>query len=66
MTNEPDYLPKLLQCMDWDNKDHVCEVVMLLREWPPLSLEKSLELLDYAYADQEVRNFAVKCLKTVR
>lgn len=30
-----------------------------------LSVEKALELLDYAYADQEVRSFAVKCLLRV-
>lgn len=38
----------------------------LLRKWPKLPVEKALELLDYAYADQEVRSFAVMCLKSVR
>ena len=38
----------------------------LLQEWPKLSVEKALELLDYAYADQAVRSFAVKCLHDVK
>lgn len=59
-------LPKLLCCIDWDNKDHISEVTALLREWKKLPVEKALELLDYAYADQEVRRFAVQCLSDVR
>lgn len=31
-----------------------------------LSVENALELLDYAYADATVRNFAVKCLAGIR
>lgn len=37
----------------------------LIQQWPPLPVEKALELLDYAYADQNVRNFAVVCLYNV-
>ncbi|KAJ8946954.1 hypothetical protein NQ314_008755 [Rhamnusium bicolor] len=65
-SNEPEVLPKLLYCIDWDKRDEVSQVVALLREWPKLPVEKSLELLDYAYADQEVRSFAVQCLMDVR
>lgn len=61
----PDILPKLLHCIDWNNKDVISEAVCLLRDWPNLPFEKALELLDYAYADQEVRSFAVQCLKDV-
>lgn len=61
----PAVLPKLLTCIDWNSRDEVSEVVSLLREWPILPVEKALELLDYAYADQEVRSFAVKCLLRV-
>ncbi|GLG92244.1 Phosphatidylinositol 4,5-bisphosphate 3-kinase catalytic subunit, partial [Gryllus bimaculatus] len=43
----------------------VSEVTALLRKWPKLPVEKALELLDYAYADQAVRSFAVGCLKSV-
>jgi phosphatidylinositol-4,5-bisphosphate 3-kinase len=44
----------------------VAEVTVLLQKWPKLPVEKALELLDYAYADQAVRSFAVRCLKDVR
>ena len=47
-------------------KLQVAEVTSLLQQWPKLALEKALELLDYAYADQAVRHFAVQCLKDVR
>lgn len=66
LQHDPDILPKLLFCIDWDNKDHISEVVALLRDWKKLPVEKALELLDYAYADQEVRRFAVQCLSDVR
>lgn len=59
-------LPKLLHCVDWERKDAISEAVAILQEWPLLPTEKALELLDYAYANQEVRSFAVMCLKEVR
>lgn len=43
----------------------VAEAISLLQNWPRLPVEKALELLDYAYADQQVRSFAVKCLHSV-
>lgn len=43
----------------------VAEATALIQQWPKLPAEKALELLDYAYADQNVRNFAVHCLKDV-
>lgn len=43
----------------------VAEATALIQQWPKLPVEKALELLDYAYADQNVRNFAVRCLKDV-
>lgn len=66
MKSAPEILPKLLFCIDWDKRDEVSDIVTLLRKWPRLPVEKSLELLDYAYADQEVRSFAVQCLKDLR
>ncbi|CAH0555330.1 unnamed protein product [Brassicogethes aeneus] len=65
LQNHPEVLPKLLMCIDWDKREEVFEVSSLLQKWPLLPVEKSLELLDYAYADPEVRSFAVKCLKDV-
>ncbi|XP_018567528.1 phosphatidylinositol 4,5-bisphosphate 3-kinase catalytic subunit delta isoform [Anoplophora glabripennis] len=60
--HNPEFLPKLLLCIDWDKREDVSQAVCLLTDWPKLPIEKSLELLDFAYADHEVRSFAVKCL----
>ena len=38
----------------------------LLLKWPTLQPLQALELLDFKNADQEVRSFAVKCLKQFR
>ncbi|XP_050305092.1 phosphatidylinositol 4,5-bisphosphate 3-kinase catalytic subunit delta isoform [Anthonomus grandis grandis] len=65
MIEIPEVFPKLLLCVDWDKKEEVSQAMQMLQEWPKLPVQKSLELLDYAYADQEVRRFAVKCLKDV-
>ena len=35
----------------------------LIESWPLLSPENALQLFDYAYPDENVRRFAVKCLK---
>lgn len=63
--HKPEILAKLLICTDWDRKETFCEVVALLREWPSLPPEKALELLDYVYADEEVRSYAVQCLQAI-
>lgn len=34
--------------------------------WPLISIERSLELLDYAYPDPAVRGFAIKCLHKLK
>ncbi len=41
----------------------VVELGHLLDRWPTLRTERALQLLDYAYPDTAVRNFAVKCLR---
>jgi phosphatidylinositol-4,5-bisphosphate 3-kinase catalytic subunit alpha/beta/delta len=55
-----------LYCVEWNNRNEVAEMCRLLKEWSPLPVERSLELLDYAYADRSVRNFAVKCLRMIK
>lgn len=35
----------------------------ILQAWRPLPPEEALELLDYAYQDLTVREFAVRCLQ---
>ena len=39
---------------------------MLLDKWHQLMPEAAMELLDYQYADINVRNFAVTCLEVLR
>lgn len=63
---EPDGLPCLLYCVEWNNRNEVAEITALLQEWPILPVERALELLDYAYADQYVRRYAVNCLRTIQ
>lgn len=62
----PTLLPKLLDCVEWNDHREVAQVMSLIRLWPQLPVEKALELLDYAYADQAVRSFAVRCLANVK
>lgn len=62
----PQGLPCLLHCVEWNDRDEVSEMRRLLTKWKPLSEERALELLDYAYADSSVRSFAVKCLKMLK
>ncbi|XP_063708405.1 phosphatidylinositol 4,5-bisphosphate 3-kinase catalytic subunit beta isoform [Culicoides brevitarsis] len=65
LANEPDGLPCLLHCVEWKNRDEVAEVTNLLLQWPKVSIERALELLDYAYAEPAVRRYAVDCLQTI-
>ena len=62
----PQGLPCLLHCVEWNDRDEVSEMRSLLNKWQPLSEERALELLDYAYADSSVRRFAVNCLKMLK
>ncbi|KAJ1528067.1 hypothetical protein ONE63_007985 [Megalurothrips usitatus] len=61
----PHQLPMILTCVEWNDQKEIAEATALLQHWPKLPVEKALELLDYAYADQNVRNFAVQCLRDV-
>ena len=51
--------------MNFYRSREVAEATALVQEWPNLPVERALELLDYAYADQSVRSFAVQCLRDV-
>lgn len=66
LTMEPSGLNCLINCVEWNNKNEVAEITSLLKQWPMLCVERALELLDYAYADVNVRKYAVNCLKNVR
>ncbi|XP_064610271.1 phosphatidylinositol 4,5-bisphosphate 3-kinase catalytic subunit delta isoform-like [Liolophura sinensis] len=58
----PHGLPKLLSSMDWTKHPDVEELQRILKQWPKLAPERALELLDFAYPDRNVREFAVSCL----
>lgn len=62
----PGLLPRLLHCVEWNDHRDVAEVGLLLHMWPKLPAVRALELLDYAYADQAVRKYAVQCLQDMR
>lgn len=59
----PAGLPCLLHCVQWNNRDEVSEIQNILRDWPIVSEENALELLDFAYADSSVRRYAVRCIR---
>lgn len=44
----------------------VLQLQALLQIWPKLSPRDALELLDFNYPDQYVREFAVNCLRDMR
>ncbi|KAH8381475.1 hypothetical protein KR093_005397 [Drosophila rubida] len=62
----PEELSVLLHCVYWNERDNVADIWYLLEQWPLISIERSLELLDYAYPDPAVRRFAIKCLHLLK
>ena len=42
------------------------QMQILLQTWPKLEPEQALELLDYTFADREVRKIAVECIEKMR
>uniref|UniRef100_A0A6Q2ZNQ8 phosphatidylinositol-4,5-bisphosphate 3-kinase n=1 Tax=Esox lucius TaxID=8010 RepID=A0A6Q2ZNQ8_ESOLU len=63
MENFPQSLPKLLLSVKWSKHEDMAQVAALLQIWPKLSPRDALELLDFNYPDQYVREYAVGCLK---
>ncbi|XP_073780479.1 phosphatidylinositol 4,5-bisphosphate 3-kinase catalytic subunit beta isoform isoform X2 [Danio rerio] len=61
--NFPQSLPKLLLSVKWSKHEDMAQLQALLQIWPKLSPRDALELLDFNYPDQYVREFAVSCLK---
>ncbi|XP_020608152.1 phosphatidylinositol 4,5-bisphosphate 3-kinase catalytic subunit beta isoform-like [Orbicella faveolata] len=59
----PHALAKLLCCVKWNSNKDVALMQILLQTWPRLDPEQALELLDFTYADQEVRKIAVQCIE---
>lgn len=59
----PNLLPRIIDCVDYANPSQVAELHNLISRWPLLSSDDALLLLDYAYPDEHVRNYAVRCLR---
>uniref|UniRef100_A0A4W6CFE3 phosphatidylinositol-4,5-bisphosphate 3-kinase n=1 Tax=Lates calcarifer TaxID=8187 RepID=A0A4W6CFE3_LATCA len=59
--NFPQSLPKLLLSVKWSKHEDMAQA--LLQIWPKLSPRDALELLDFNYPDQYVREYAVCCLR---
>ncbi|KAK1899852.1 Phosphatidylinositol 45-bisphosphate 3-kinase catalytic subunit beta isoform, partial [Dissostichus eleginoides] len=55
--NFPQSLPKLLLSVKWSKHEDMAQI------WPKLSPRDALELLDFNYPDQYVREYAVGCLR---
>eukprot|EP00117_Sycon_ciliatum_P049847 scpid57265/ scgid3176/ Phosphatidylinositol 4,5-bisphosphate 3-kinase catalytic subunit alpha isoform; Phosphatidylinositol 4,5-bisphosphate 3-kinase 110 kDa catalytic subunit alpha; Phosphoinositide-3-kinase catalytic alpha polypeptide; Serine/threonine protein kinase PIK3CA len=62
--DHPHSLPKLLQAVKWSSCEDVAIILAMLQGWPTIEPEAALELLDYSYTDENVRDFAIKCLDT--
>uniref|UniRef100_A0A4W5PGF8 phosphatidylinositol-4,5-bisphosphate 3-kinase n=1 Tax=Hucho hucho TaxID=62062 RepID=A0A4W5PGF8_9TELE len=63
MENFPQSLPKLLLSVKWSKHEDMAQLQALLQIWPKLSPRDALELLDFNYPDQYVREYAVGCLR---
>ncbi|XP_064443300.1 phosphatidylinositol 4,5-bisphosphate 3-kinase catalytic subunit beta isoform isoform X4 [Mirounga angustirostris] len=61
--NFPQSLPKLLLSIKWNKLEDVAQLQALLQIWPKLPPREALELLDFNYPDQYVREYAVDCLR---
>ncbi|XP_066508546.1 phosphatidylinositol 4,5-bisphosphate 3-kinase catalytic subunit beta isoform-like isoform X1 [Hoplias malabaricus] len=61
--NFPQSLPKLLLSVKWSKHEDMAQLQALLQIWPKLSPRDALELLDFNYPDQYVREYAVRCLQ---
>ena len=62
LTQYPHALPKLLKAVKWNSREHVHSMLVLLKSWKRMQPEAALELLDYQYAEQDVRLYAVNAL----
>ncbi|CAI9573520.1 unnamed protein product [Staurois parvus] len=63
--NFPCSLPKLLLSVKWNKLEDVAQLQALLQIWSKLPPRDALELLDFNYPDQYVREYAVNCLKSM-
>ena len=50
----PNILPRLLDAVNWGSRDHITQVYLLLKEWPPVS--SSFQFV-------QIKNFTKKSVK---
>ena len=63
LSNEPEYLSKLLSCVDYSNPKHLVELEKILELAKILNSNESMGLLGGKFLHESIRSFAVKCLK---
>ena len=63
LAKEPDYLAKVLLCIDYSDKKHLIELEKVIEIANTLNTKKCIELLNGKYIHESIRNFAVKCLR---
>jgi hypothetical protein len=63
LASNPEYLPIVLQSVNWQDSNVAQEAYDLLSIWSPLSPLQSLELLGRRYGDYRVRQYAVRRLE---
>ena len=64
LASEPDYISKLLLCVDFSNAKHLVELEKILKIAKyPLNIKKCIELLNGKFIHESIRNFAVECLR---
>jgi hypothetical protein len=61
----PNALAKVLLCVNWASSSQVEEAVFLLDGWAKPSFEIALGLLDSAFGESRVRDFAVRALHDI-
>ncbi|XP_076805492.1 phosphatidylinositol 4,5-bisphosphate 3-kinase catalytic subunit beta isoform-like isoform X1 [Clavelina lepadiformis] len=62
----PEALSKVLLAAKWNSYKTVALIQAMLQSWPPLPSERAMELLDFQFADQRVRDFAVQSFESLR
>ena len=63
LSQEPDFLSKLLSCIDYSNPNHLIELEKILEMAKKLNSNECLELLGGKFLHESIRDFAVKSLR---
>ncbi|EKE42120.1 hypothetical protein ENUP19_0207G0012 [Entamoeba nuttalli] len=59
---KPKNLSRVVAAVDLTDVHAVAELHRLLSDWPLLEPQTAIEMLDFKFPDQRVRDFALKCL----